>query len=342
MYDFTRKLITEWRRMELPFEGENLLVAVSGGADSCALALGLAELRDCEKLTNRFFVAHFNHKLRDAESDADAEFAKKFAEEIGFDFVLGEGGEKFSDEPNLEQSARNARYKFLTKAADEKRCFAVLTAHTQNDQAETLLLNLIRGSGIEGLSGMKALRVFEDHQNGIDSKRPGKLLLGRPLLNWAKREDTVRFTKMKSVSFRKDPMNEDTRFNRVRIRKELMANLKEYNPKIVETLANTAQLLALDAESLQEYGEEINVFEDRLKLKDLRLKKEADIRRHLRSWLKYMRGDLRAIDHKHIAAIVSLINSRKSGSVCELPRGEKVKKKNGELIFVGSEVEKRF
>ena len=88
---FVRKLITEWRRLDLPFEGENVVVAVSGGADSTALLLALADLRDRKKLTHEFAVAHFNHKLRGKESDADEQFVRNLSKVYGFEFVSGSG-----------------------------------------------------------------------------------------------------------------------------------------------------------------------------------------------------------------------------------------------------------
>lgn len=335
---FTRNLITEWRRLDLPFENASILVAVSGGADSCALALGLAELRDRRKLQNEFIVAHFDHMLRGDEGKADAVFTEEIAARIGFGFVLGRHQGDFVSDGNVEQTARNARYGFLTEAALERDCSLILTAHTRNDQAETLLLNLIRGSGIEGLSGMRAIRGFDDHAG----TEVGKLLLARPLLNWATRKDTERSTTEKGIEFRKDKMNEDTRFSRVKVRKELIPYLEKLNPNIVETLSHTAKLLRQDAEILSEAAKAIEISNEILPLTALKLESEARLQRLLRAWLKHLRGDLKGIDRKHIAAMVALIHSRKSGSICELPRGEKVIKRNGELLFVGLEVEKRF
>ncbi|NNE98820.1 MAG: tRNA lysidine(34) synthetase TilS [Pyrinomonadaceae bacterium] len=342
MEDFTRKLITEWRLLDLPFEAKNIIIAVSGGADSCALALGLARLRDRNKLRNRFFVAHFNHRLRERESDIDAAFAEKFAREHDFEFILGKSEETVPAKGNLEQNARGARYQFLIETAIRKNCMAILTAHTKNDQAETILLNLIRGSGIEGLAGMKPVRKLEEQEFGVIQAVDHKVFLVRPMLSWALREDTVEFAEQNGVVFQEDAMNHDLSFNRVRVRKELIPILKGYNPKIIETLSSTARLLSQDAESLRRLTEKTDLSVKELRLCDLKLQKEADLQRLLRAWLGEMRGDLKGIDHKHIDAIVSLINSRKSGSLCELPGGDKVEKTNGKLIFVGLEVEKRF
>ena len=334
MDSFTRNLVTEWRKLELLNEDGNMLVAVSGGADSCSLALGLAELKKRNKLQNKFIAAHFNHKIRGKESDEDAVFTESFANDLGFEFVLGEQKEAFAEDQNLEQSARYARYNFLSKIAVEHDCSGVLTAHTQNDQAETFLLNLIRGSGIEGLSAMKPIRIFNDYLCFDNSKSPKDLFLIRPILNWAKREDTVEFANKKGITFRDDSMNQNIDFSRVRIRKELLPILSSYNPKIIETLVNTSNVLAYDAEILHSIENDVDITSLQLLLKDLRKQKKTMLFRLLRGWLKNIRGNLKGIDQKHISAIVSLICSEKSGSVCELPNHEKIVKKNGQIMFV--------
>src|SRR4029077_11205558 len=125
------------------------------------------------------------------------------------------------------------RYDFLQNTAANIRAFAVVTAHTVNDQAETFLLNLIRGSGVKGLSGMPAIRDLSDD----------KIKLIRPLLNWARRADTEAFCHELGVNYRSDTMNEDETFTRVRVRKILIPLLQDFNPKIVDRLAETARLL---------------------------------------------------------------------------------------------------
>ena len=144
MDNFTRQLLTEWRKLELPFADKTVIIAISGGADSVSLALALHDLKVRNKLDLRFILAHFNHHLRGEESKRDEEFVKNLAEKFGFELIIGKG--EISKNENLEQSARKARYDFLTETAENLKVFAVLTAHTLNDQAETFLINLIRGS----------------------------------------------------------------------------------------------------------------------------------------------------------------------------------------------------
>ena len=113
MHEFVRNLITEWRKLGLPFADATIVVAVSGGADSMSLLLAIEDLVRRKKLKLRIIVAHFNHKLRGKESDADEEFVERYSRDLGFEFATAVG--KVSKKGNLEQNARNARYEFLQR-----------------------------------------------------------------------------------------------------------------------------------------------------------------------------------------------------------------------------------
>ncbi len=344
MNDFCRKLITEWRKLVLPFADETIIVAVSGGADSTALAVALHELKERKKLNLRFVAAHFNHDLRGEHSEKDELFVRHLTEKLNFELVLGKG--KISGVGNLEQNAREKRYQFLYETAENLKASAVLTAHTMNDQAETFLMNLIRGSGIEGLGGMKPVRSFRFQVSGFRSEtknlepetRNLKLILVRPLLSWAKREDTENFCHQNEIEFCFDAMNENLRFQRVRIRKILLPLLKDFNPKIVENLAGTAELLR--GELTENFGAEKLFLEENLALKDLRNLPKPQLYRGLRAWLENRRGDLRGLEVKHIEAIERLLLSRKSGKTVELPGGGVIFKNGGILQFQKTKVEK--
>ncbi len=347
MNQFSKNLLTEWRKLALPFADETFVVAVSGGADSVSLLLALRELKKLKKLNLRFVVAHFNHDLRGEESDLDAEFVKNLT--VEFDFELALAKEKISNEGNLEQNARYARYEFLYKTAENLHAYGILTAHTLNDQAETFLHNLMRGSGLQGLGGMKAITVQSSKFKVQSSNEESEIKLIRPLLNRATREDTENFCRMNKVEFRYDSMNEDLKFNRVRIRKILIPMLEDFNPKIIETLAQTATLLREENEFLdfathkfidekkQVDGKEEaknRTKDESLPLKDLKDLFPSMRKRILRDWLKRQRGDLRSLDAKHFQAIENLIFSRKSGKTVELPNGEILVKNGGHLTFM--------
>lgn len=325
--DFSKRFLTEWRKLELPFADKTFIAAVSGGADSVSLLLALHDLRKREKLKNRFVIAHFNHNLRQEESEKDAEFVKSLCVKFNFELALGIG--HVSTQGNLEQNARIARYDFLKNTAENLHAYAVLTAHTVNDQAETFLINLIRGSGISGLSGMNAIRFLEDKS---------KILLVRPLLNWAKRIDTENFCRESEIEPRYDTMNEDLAFKRVRVRKVLLPLLEDFNPKIVETLANTASLMRQQIS--ENTADDSFEFTEELSLNELKNLPKAQLYSNLRQWLAEHRGTLRELDLKHIEAIERLIQSRKSGKTVELPNAQRVIKQDGRLIFKNLKVEK--
>lgn len=331
MNKFVLQLLTEWRKLDLPFEDQTLVVAISGGADSVALALALNDLRKRKKLNPRFVLAHFNHDLRGAESERDAEFVRNFAQKFHFELALGKG--KIPTEGNLEQNARLARYEFLRDTAENLRACGILTAHTVNDQAETFLLNLIRGSGVAGLSGMSAKRSHLTKGKGQNLET----WLIRPLLNWAKREDTEHFCRENEIAFRRDAMNDDLSFRRVRVRKILLPLLKEFNPKIIETLAATAKLL--HSENQSKPKDQTPKTDEYLVLKDLLNLPRQTLYDLLRGWLLKNRGDLRQITLKHVEAIERLITSRKSGRTVELPNGESVLKKGGKLFWQQKNIE---
>lgn len=331
MHKFVRNLLTEWRKLKLPFDDETILIAVSGGADSAALLLALYDLREAKKLKLNFIVAHYNHKLRGKDSDTDEKFVKELAKKLKIKFISSSrkpNAKSQKSKDNLEQSARQSRYEFLEQSAEKFHAFAVLTAHTANDQAETLLLNLLRGSGIAGLSAMKTARKISENS---------EVLLVRPLLAWAKREQTESFAREKKIEFRRDSMNEDENFSRVRLRKKIIPSLKEFNPKIVETLVQTAFLLQKDAEQLSVTGYQLSANPS---VKNLHRLSKSTLYGFLREWLKMMRGDLRGIEMNRIEAVEQLIFSNKSGRKVELPNGEAIIKKRGNLIFEKTKVEK--
>jgi tRNA(Ile)-lysidine synthase len=334
--DFCRKLITEWRKLVLPFADETIIVAVSGGADSTALTVALHELKERKKLNLRFVAAHFNHDLRGEYSERDELFVSHLTEKLNFELVLGKG--KISGVGNLEQNAREKRYEFLYETAENLKASVVLTAHTMNDQAETFLMNLIRGSGTEGLGGIKPIRSLKSEGKSKIQNPKSKIQLVRPLLSWAKHEETENFCHQNEIEFCFDAMNEDLRFQRVRIRKILLPLLKDFNPKIVENLARTAELLR--GELTGNFGAENFFSGENLALKNLRNLTKPQLYRGLRAWLENRRGDLRGLEVKHIEAIERLLLSRKSGKTVELPGGEVVFKNGGILQFQKTKVEK--
>jgi len=301
----------------VPTSGEPLVVAVSGGADSSSLLISLAELSRRNKLSRSIIAAHLDHGLRGKESDADVDAARKLAEKLGVEFVVEKA--KLAKRGNLEQNARNARYKFLEKIARRSRSNIIVTGHTMNDQAETLLMNLVRGSGPDGLAAMPALKAMSTDSD---------FELVRPLLSWAIREDTENYCRQMGYEFRIDSMNLDPAFRRVRIRREVLPLLTELNPKIVQTLAAASRLFSrTETSNIQ------HIIDDELSISSLR---EIDPRSRLdsiRAWLVSKRGTKRQLALKHIQAVERLAFSEKSGRVAELPGKACVVRTSGLLRY---------
>jgi tRNA(Ile)-lysidine synthase len=214
-------------------KGESGVVAVSGGADSVALLRGLVEAQ-----TGTPIVAHFDHRLRGQESVADAAFVRELAGRSGLAFRLGEADVAAiaaSTGENLEATARQLRYAWFRQVAAEVGASWVATGHTADDQAETVLHRLIRGTGLPGLRGISASR-------GLDEPTcPGKVdtVLLRPLLT-VTRADIIAFLDSLGQPFREDSSNADPRFTRNRIRAELLPLLKTFNPDVVAALGRLA------------------------------------------------------------------------------------------------------
>ena len=280
---FARKLLHEWQRLELPETDARIIVAVSGGADSAALMLGLDELVKNEKLQFTLTIAHLDHGLR-VESRKDAVWVSQLAKELGHAAVAGKANlKRKTSKPreNLEQAARKARYEFLQKTAAKADSQIVLTAHTLDDQAETILLRLLRGSAAEGLSGIPTEREIA---------RGSQVKLVRPLLSWAQRRDTEDYCRLRQIDFRVDEMNDDESFARVRVRKQLLPLMKSFNSRTVEALSRTAVLLNEDAAALQ--YEAVRLLEAAIQPSRTPIVREGSIRRQT-SALANARGSAR-------------------------------------------------
>jgi tRNA(Ile)-lysidine synthase len=340
---FARSLLREWKRLNLPLLNANVVVAVSGGADSVALLLAVDELIKSSKLKVDILVAHLNHRLRGKTSDADANWVASLAKQFGRKAAIGRidvkrRAAKTSD--NLEQSARRARYEFLTKKARTSDARAILTAHTMDDQAETVLLNLLRGSGGSGLGGIEPVRAISAGT---------EILLARPLLSWAQREDTENYCRIKGIEFRPDEMNLDEKFARVRVRRQLLPLMQTFNPKLVQGLARTAELLREDSSALDGGAltllelclepDSVSTGDEKagtvLRLDLLALAPSALRRRALRLWIDRCRGNLKRLERIHIVAVEGLVTGNRGGRVIELPGGARVSRKRGLLQYTG-------
>jgi len=218
------------------------VLAVSGGADSVALLRALADLAP----TRTFFVAHLNHQLRGRDSDADAEFVTKLCPQfIHFIESVDVAERAKASGENLEAVARRTRYEFLESVARKSGSSWVATAHTHDDQAETILHRLIRGAGIRGLRGIAEQRQLA---SGIRLLRP-MLTVGR--------RDVIALLNEIEQPWREDATNRDIAFTRNRIRHELLPMLRSFNPGVEQALALLSEQAIEVHEETQERVDEI-------------------------------------------------------------------------------------
>lgn len=228
------------RRYHMVQPGENVVVGVSGGADSMALLYSLWWLR--KEFRMGLCIAHLDHGIR-PDTAEDLKVVQKAVEDLGIPFVYEKvDAPRYAKEKklNLEEAARRLRREFLLQAAEKMGAQKVALGHTRTDLAETILLHLLRGAGPAGL------RAF----------LPVAPPFIRPLI-LVSRQETRAFCEAHGIPFRDDPTNYDTRITRNAIRLELLPQLQKYNPRVEEALAHAAELLGQSVEVLHWMGQRL-------------------------------------------------------------------------------------
>jgi len=222
--------------------GESILLAVSGGPDSVFLLQVLASL--AAEMILSLQVAYIHHHLRKA-ADRENAFVKNLAARHGLPFHVRHI--RLRSKKSLEDAARRKRYEVLKRLAEKTGCAAIATGHTLDDQAETVLMHLLRGAGAGGLAGMAPrVKLFRD----------SKIEIVRPLLGVSKAE-IEEFLGQQRIKYRVDRSNLGRRFTRNRVRRELIPILEQFNPGIKKHLAKTALLLRDDFDCLNREAEEL-------------------------------------------------------------------------------------
>lgn len=235
------KTIRKFRMIE---KGETILIGVSGGADSVALLHLFVELRKPWKLN--LIILHVNHKLRGKESDQDEAFVRGLAQHFKIPIFVSRVEVKSKakkEKSSLEEAAREARYQFFEQMAKVRKADKIVLAHTRDDQAETVLMRVITGTGLQGLQAIRPKRKL----NGV--------FLVRPLIEVA-REDIRKFARANRVHFREDRSNQSLQFLRNRIRLKLIPLIeRSFNPQAKKALARLPHLLDVDLSFLEETAE---------------------------------------------------------------------------------------
>jgi tRNA(Ile)-lysidine synthase len=327
--------------------GQRVGVAVSGGADSVAL-FGLL-LRMRQRLGNVLSVVHFNHQLRGRASEADEKFVASLAAERDVPFFVERQNisEKSKREgSNLEDAARRARYAFFERMVAEGKVDKVAVAHTADDQAETVVAHILRGTGLTGLGGI----------------HPELACVFRPLLG-IRRAELREYLRAERQSWREDATNRDRKRTRARIRLKLMPLLeKEFQPAVVEHLCQLAEM-AREDEAWLESSAELRLFlnarendgEWSIALKDLvtpqwewergqeveriwtRRAPEAMSKRMIRLLVKRVKPQSGQLSSVHVEAVMRLACQPDSGKRLQLPGGVQVRRSRECLTFRAAE-----
>ena len=299
---------------------ELLLVGVSGGPDSVCLIHILAGLKNT--LGIKLHIAHLNHMLRGAESDADSEYVASLAHELGIPATIERRDVKTYQKKyrlSLEEAAREVRYAFFSEVAHSLGGDVVAVGHTADDQIETILMHLVRGTGLAGLRGMQPV-------SALRSPEAAELKVVRPLLE-VRREETKAYCAARGLAPRSDSSNLLPNQLRNKIRSQLIPLLREYNPEIDEALLRMASAAGSD---LAYIGKEVSrvwskvarerpdgVAIDRAELSKL----HPALRRHLvRSVFQHLLGDLQDIESVHIESLLEAL-TKPVGKKLSLPRG---------------------
>lgn len=311
------------RKYNMIEKGDRILVAVSGGPDSVTLLHVLSMLKD--ELGISLVIAHVNHMLRNEESDGDEEYVKRLGDNLKIPVkTCRVDADKYAREQGVstEVAGREIRYAFFKEISIKESCNKVAVAHNANDQVETFMMRLFRGSGIYGLRGIDAVR-----DNII-----------RPLID-IDRSSIERFCEEMNIETRLDATNLENIYSRNKIRLDVLPYISEnFNKDIVRTIMRTIDSFTIDNDYLEEqsyisYKKYTKNLGDRIIIdKEAFLLHKAILSRLVRNVIRELLGNIKEIEKKHIDEII-LIQSGETGKELILPREVKVINNYGDIVI---------
>ncbi|MBM3307899.1 MAG: tRNA lysidine(34) synthetase TilS [Candidatus Eisenbacteria bacterium] len=323
------------RRYGMISPRDAVLAAVSGGPDSVCMLHVLADLR--EELEFELKVAHLEHGFRGEESRADAAFVRDLAERLAIPFFCDEVSVPrflLAQPMSAQDAARMLRYQFLVKVSKLEFCQRIATGHNADDQAETVLMRLLRGAGPDGLAG-------------IPPKREGTII--RPLLAvW--RSDVMAYLEERGLPWRTDATNLDSKYLRNEIRNEVMPLLERHNPNLRRALANVgtamtdiaAHLGRLTDEALPRIVKRASLGQFVLDSTALGHYDEALRRCVFRRLFEALRPDLGPLPFRHVEGVLSMAREGRAGASVELPGGVTARLEHGALVIACGRQEAEF
>ena len=336
------KVLDFIQRCSLIPRKELVVVGVSGGADSVCLLHVLAEWR--RRLGIRLHVAHLNHQIRGTESQADAEYVASLADSLGVPVTIESqdvAAYRIERKCSIEEAAREVRHAFFAKVAKKVGAHRIAIGHTRDDQVETILMHILRGTGITGLSGLSPCSplAYNSQRMSTPAASPSlpvssrslrakrsNLLVIRPLLDIT-REETASYCQKHQLDPRIDSSNLSPSFLRNRLRLHLLPLLRQYNPNIDQALLRLADIAKEDNAFMEQQAsglwdqvarqENDAICLDKKQMAALPIALQRQL---LRTAVTRLAGDVRDIEATHIEAARSLLNKQPSKSI-SLPHG---------------------
>lgn len=320
------KVLKTIQKYNMIIPNEKIVLGVSGGPDSLALLYILVSLQD--ELMCDFHIAHLNHKLRGEESDEDAKYVTEHACMLNLPITVEtmDVRHKIKQGESIESGARRIRYEFFESVIDKIKADKVALGHNADDQAETVLMHFLRGSGPQGLGGIPPVR---------DNKYI------RPLIETT-RNEIEKYLKDIGIIPRIDSSNQSLDYHRNRIRLELIPLLEqEYKTSLKRILLQTGEILRSEDELLNNMAKDIikdciidqNKGKVVLKISEISKHHIALRRRIIRLVIKILIGDLYGYDFEHVESVIKLMESAITGSAIVLPRGIHAEKSYDALVI---------
>lgn len=326
--NLAERVLKTIRNYSMVKPGDAVLAAVSGGPDSVFLLRTLNDLKRKLKMA-RLAVCNLDHGLRGEESRADSVFVKRLSEELGLEFFQKKtdlAGSK-SKELSPEERSREVRYKFFKEAAAGSKAAVIATGHTLDDQAETVLMRIIKGSSLRGIVGISPVR------------EEGKITFIRPLIELEKREITACLDGA-GLPYRIDRTNSEDRYFRNTVRGKIIPFLEQYNPRLKRSLFSLAEHLREDFEFIKDKKGEFqkNISETRkgaveLNLKDIIVQPAAMQKEILRDSLEKAGGLVKKLSFRHWKELENLIKFKRKGNSVDLPGSIRATRTDRALVF---------
>jgi tRNA(Ile)-lysidine synthase len=313
--------ISRYRMIE---PGDKVIIALSGGPDSVTLLDIMDSIS--KELDISLVVAHFNHGLRDTEDEAETRLVRDISESMGLSIEIQKASHLTINDSSIEEKAREARYRFLESVMEKHGAQKIAMGHNLNDQAETVLMRILRGSGPSGLAG-------------IPPVRDGRII--RPLIG-IKREEIMSYLKERELKYAIDSSNRDTKYLRNRIRIELLPMMLDYQPQLIDQLSRLSNIIrdedsymeSMALDWIKREVEEYTKGHVSLQLSSFKVLPPPFRNRVARSLLKQIGSDLRRIEYDHIISVSNLVDSENPQSIIDLPNGIIVRKTYDRLSFV--------